>query len=212
MTEASLKVMGHSSRHGAGQYATCVDFSRIFAEDMKNLYLLALVLTADSEKAEQCFVSGLDDCISGNHVFREWARSWARRVVIKNAIRMIAPGRERPGQVLYPATTKGAQVSTGSKTQRVPVEISGIFELPALERFAFVMSVLEGYSDLDCALLLGCTRESLIRARLQALERMSGLEAHTGLHGNTGMMAESSREDGGSIEALDRRVRLATPA
>jgi DNA-directed RNA polymerase specialized sigma24 family protein len=208
MTEASLKVMGHSSRHGSAQYATCVDFSRIFAEDMKNLYLLALVLTADSEKAEQCFVSGLDDCISGNQVFREWARSWARRVVIKNAIRMIAPGRERASQVLYPAATKAAQVSNGSHAQRIPVEISSIFELPPLERFAFVMSVLEGYSDLDSALLLRCTRESLNRARLRALERISDLKIHKGLQGNT-----TFREDRASIEEkLDLRVRLATPA
>src|SRR5215472_10890090 len=207
MTEASLKVMGHRSRHGTAQYATCADFSRIFAEDMKNLYLLALVLTADPEKAEQCFVSGLDDCISGNQVFREWARSWARRVVIKNAIRMIAPGRERAGQVLYPATTKATQVSNGSHAQRVPVEISAIFELATLERFAFVMSVLEGYSDLDSALLLGCTRESLNRARLRAFQRISDLEIHNGLRGNT-----SFREDRCSIEELDLRVRLATPA
>src|SRR5215831_21002533 len=108
MTEASLKAMGHSSRHGTAQYATCADFSRIFAEDMKNLYLLALVLTADSEKAEQCFVSGLDDCTSGNQVFREWARSWARRVVIKRAIRMIAPQPEG-------ATRKAAQISNSSR-------------------------------------------------------------------------------------------------
>jgi hypothetical protein len=207
MTEASLKVMGHSSRHSTTQFATCTDFSRIFAEDMKNLYLLALVLTADSEKAERCFVSGLDDCISGNQVFREWGRSWARRVVIKNAIRMIAPGRERASQVLYPATLKAAQVSNASHAQRVAVEISAILELPALERFAFVMSVLEGYSDLDSALLLGCTRESLNRARLRALERISDLEIHKGLHGN-----RSFREDRGSVEELDLRVRLATPA
>lgn len=33
------------------------DFCRIFAEDQTALYLLSLVLTADSEKAEQCFVA-----------------------------------------------------------------------------------------------------------------------------------------------------------
>jgi hypothetical protein len=203
MTEVSLKAMEHSSR----QYATCADFSRIFVEDMKNLYLLALVLTADSVKAEQCFVSGLDDCITGNQVFREWARSWARRVVIKNAIRMIAPVRERGSQVLYPATTKATQVSNGNHAQRVPVEISAIFELAALERFAFVMSVLEGYSDLDSALLLGCTRESLNRARLRALQRISDLEIHSGFRRDT-----SFCEDRGSVEELDLRVRLATSA
>src|SRR5215472_9439167 len=118
MTEASLKVIKQNLKHGTALYATCADFCQIFAEDMKNLYLLALVLTADAEKAEQCFVSGLDDCTAGNPVFKEWARSWARRVVIKRAIRMIAPGRERAGQGLYPAITKAAQVLNGSLTQR----------------------------------------------------------------------------------------------
>ena len=208
MTDAALKVMGHSSKHGGALYATCGDFCRIFAEDMKNLYLLALVLTADPEKAEQCFVSGLDDCTVGNPVFREWARSWARRVVIKRAIRMITPGRERASQVLYPAGTKVAQVSNGSRTQRVPAEVSGIFALTALERFAFVMSVLERYSDLDCALLLGCTRESFIQTRLQALQRISDLETR----GNTVLKTGPLREDRGSVEERDLGIRLATPA
>src|SRR5215831_17225086 len=108
MTEVSLKDTQQSSNHRTALYATCADFCRIFAEDMKNLYLLALVLTADSEKAEQCFVSGLDDCTTGNQVFREWARSWARRVVIKRAIRMIAPQPER-------VTKKVAQISNSSR-------------------------------------------------------------------------------------------------
>ena len=212
MTEASLKITKHSSKHGAELYATCADFCRIFAEDMKNLYLLALVLTADPEKAERCFVSGLDDCIAGNQVFRDWARSWARRMVIKNAIRMIAPGRERVSQIQHPAATKTAQASNGSRAQRVPVEVFSILELSALERFGFVMSVLERYSDLDCALLLGCTRESFIRARLQALEKISDLEIHNGVQRNRGLKAEPLPEDRGSIEELDLRVRLATPA
>ena len=49
------------------------------------------VLTADPEKAEQCFVAGLDDSIHGTPVFKEWARSWSKRMIIKNAIRLIAP-------------------------------------------------------------------------------------------------------------------------
>src|SRR5215469_4839747 len=203
MTEASLKGMGHSSRHGSAQYATCADFSRIFAEDMKNLYLLALVLTADSVKAEQCFVSGLDDCITGNQVSRDWARSWARREVIKNAIRMVAPGREGASRVPYSATTKEGRVSDGNHAKGVPAEISAVFELPALDRFAFVTSVLEGYSNLDCALLLGCTRESFIQARLRALERISDLVVRR---------ANTSFGEDHSIEQLDLRVHLATPA
>jgi hypothetical protein len=49
-------------------------------------------------------------------------------------------------------------------------EISVLLDLVPFERFAFVMSVLEGYSDQDCALLLGCTRKDLIAARVRALQ------------------------------------------
>src|SRR4029077_10222346 len=72
-------------------YASRDDFRRIFDEDMNGLYLLSLLLTADREKAEQCFVSGLEDAVEGNPVFKEWARSWARRAIIQNAIRVINP-------------------------------------------------------------------------------------------------------------------------
>jgi hypothetical protein len=71
------------------------DFCRIVAEDLTALYLLSLVLTADSEKAEQCFVAGLEDSIHGNLVFKEWARSWSKRTIIKNAIRLMSPAPEQ---------------------------------------------------------------------------------------------------------------------
>src|SRR5260370_41620173 len=72
-------------------YASCADFRRIFDEDMKSLYLLSFLLTADHEKAEQCFVSGVDDAVEGNPVFMQWARSWARRALIQNGARVINP-------------------------------------------------------------------------------------------------------------------------
>jgi hypothetical protein len=38
-------------------YASSGDFCRIFHEELDSLYLLSLLLTADGEKAEHCFVS-----------------------------------------------------------------------------------------------------------------------------------------------------------
>ena len=92
MRDVSLKIVKRGSEERSALYATCADFCRIFAEDMKNLYLLSLVLTADPLKAEQCFVSGLDDCTISNQVFVEWARSWAtisRTTSIGQAVRTI---------------------------------------------------------------------------------------------------------------------------
>lgn len=213
MTDGALKIIKDSSKQRTAQYAARADFCRIFAEDMKNLYLLSFVLTADSEKAEQCFLSGLDDCITGNQVFGEWARSWARRVVIKNAIRRIAPAPERASQVPNPLAVKKAQLSNGARPQTGPVEISAMFELSPFERFAFVMSVLEGYSDQDCALLLGCAREKVIGARAGALQQIGEFaEAPNGLHRNTRLKVESLRDHRDSIEEEKLPARLATPA
>src|SRR5205823_7263442 len=72
-------------------YATQDEFCRIFSEDENALYLLSYLLTADALKAEQCFVAGLEDSIQGNPVFKEWVRSWSRRMIIKNAIQMVSP-------------------------------------------------------------------------------------------------------------------------
>ena len=76
---------------GSTPYASSDDFCRIFNQEMDGFYLLSFLLTADREKAEQCFVSGLEDSMKGNPVFKEWARSWARRAVIQNAVRAVNP-------------------------------------------------------------------------------------------------------------------------
>jgi hypothetical protein len=155
----------HSSKERTATYATGADFCRIFKEDMASLYSLSLMLAADPEKAEQLFVSGLDDCVASNPVFKEWARSWARRTIIKNAVRLIAPG---------PASANGGSSNaTNRALPELPAEIHAVLELGGFERFAFILSVLEGYSDQDSALLLGCTRQSLIVARVRAEQQIA---------------------------------------
>ena len=75
----------------AGRYATVADFKRIFTEDVNRLYLLSLLLTGDTENAEKCFVEGIGESTKGNLVFKEWARSWARRTIVQSAIRLTSP-------------------------------------------------------------------------------------------------------------------------
>jgi hypothetical protein len=61
------------------------------ANELAMLYLLAFLLTADRDKAESCFVAGLELAAEDQATLRDWAHSWARRVVIDNALRLIAP-------------------------------------------------------------------------------------------------------------------------
>src|ERR1017187_4275809 len=154
-------------------YASSDDFRRVFDEDMNSLYLLSFLLTADREKAEQCFVSGLEDAVEGNPVFKEWARSWARRVIIVNAVRAINP---RPTD--QNGRSNSAWVSGNGKTPAVEqVEIAAVLALEPFARFVYVMTILERYSDQDCSLLLGCARRDVVAARTRAFQQIVSVMA-----------------------------------
>jgi hypothetical protein len=141
------------------RYATVSDYYRIFAEEMESLYFLAFLLTADSHKAEQCFVSGLGECVDRIDVFMERARTWARRAVVKHAIRMIRPVPEGDANGFFVSAKRPA---TAAITRN---PFTAIVSLPVFERFVFVMSVLEGQSDEDCQDFLRCSRQEVVLAR-----------------------------------------------
>jgi len=151
-------------------YAVPEDFCQIFAEDQSALYLLSLVLTADAEKAEQCFVAGLDDSIHGNPVFKEWARSWSKRMIIKNAIRLIAPvpGETAPSEVTRHASDEQNGVPNLDRW------LAAVRALNPFERFVFVLSALEGYSMQECSILLNCTRQEVVDAQANAMKHLAG--------------------------------------
>ena len=154
----------------AGPYATAADFKQIFTEDINSLYLLSLLLTENHENAEKCFVEGIGESTKGNRVFKEWARSWARRTIIQSAIRLMNPGEGS-------APTK--RTAEGGVGDRIPMvlhpEVGAILELAPLERFVFVMSVLERYSDNDCSVLLGCARRDVVTTRARAMQQLAML-------------------------------------
>ena len=190
-------------------YASSDDFRRVFDQDMNSLYLLSFLLSADREKAEQCFVSGLEDAVEGNPVFKEWARSWARRVIIVNAVRAINP---RPTE--ENGRSRSAPVSGNRKTPPVEqVEIAAVLALEPFERFAYVMTVLERYSDLDCSLLLGCARRDVVTARTRALEQIgSAMASHSSERPPASSEKPASDERHSSPLTLLVGQRLATPA
>jgi DNA-directed RNA polymerase specialized sigma24 family protein len=165
-------------------YATRGDFCRIFEKDMNRLYLLSFLLTADQAIAEQCFVCGLHTAQEGNPVFKEWAEAWARRTIILNAIRMM-----RPRLTADPSEPFRRVVGSAAAER---AEISEILKLPVFERFVFVMSVLEDYSDHECALRLVCTRAEIRGARTRALEQM-------------GRAAELRRQPVGIVSSQEQR-------
>lgn len=153
-----------------GRYASREDFCRIFIEDLDELYQLSFLLTRDSQKAERCFVGGVEDCVAGNSVFREWARSWAKRAIIQNAIRELKP---RPSQRNPVSPTVLADIDQFASAPGKHFEIDAVLRLKDYERFVFVLSILEHYSEHDCALLLGSTVAEIREARSRALNELA---------------------------------------
>jgi hypothetical protein len=149
------------------EYAASGDFCKLFIEDMGSLYLLSFLLSGEDVRAEHCFVAGLENCLKGNSIFKQWARSWTRRMIVVNAIRLIVPV-PNDGQ----ATALDVDLECKSELHNTPhrdVVIASVLELADFERFVFVMSVLERHSDQDSSLLLGCLPHQIRDARARAL-------------------------------------------
>jgi DNA-directed RNA polymerase specialized sigma24 family protein len=204
--------------HGSAAYASGADFCRIFKEDMNRLYLLSFLLTVDHTTAEKCFVQGLEDAQKGNPVFKGWAQSWARRTIVGNAIRMMHP-RPELATVHHPAAAGleplpsggSAEAMTAARAETFTHEVAAIIALPPFQRFAFVMSVLEGYSNREAALLLDCSVTELVAARTHALQQIGGHpEIHRKLAGIDA--TEASLANAGAAYAKEVMSHLAAPA
>ncbi|SRR6266851_2658334 len=91
--EMTEQACGPIRRNAESRYAIRDDFLKIFNEDLNGLYQLSFLLTGDHQKGERCFVAGIEDCAKENRVFREWARAWAKRVIVEKAIRELNPRR-----------------------------------------------------------------------------------------------------------------------
>jgi hypothetical protein len=159
----------HFVNERATPYLTVTDFFNIFNEEMHSLYLLAFLLTADHDKAEECLVSAMGECVDGVGVFTDWARSWTRGAVLKRAIQMVMPAPEHADSVSLISLER-------SDTPAENNPFAAILLLDAFERFVFVMSILEGQSDEECGALLRCSRRDVTIARVLALKRQSSAD------------------------------------
>jgi DNA-directed RNA polymerase specialized sigma24 family protein len=178
------------SENAETRYASCEDFRRVFEEDLSGLYQLSFLLTRDHHKAEQCFVAGLEDCAEESRVFKEWARTWARRVIVKNAIRELHPRSSY--------SNSSAQIFSPKLHLNGPsrhFDTDAVSGLADFERFVFVLCVLERYREHECALLLGCSDSEVREARTQAMEQLADFRP-------VGSRRCGNREHGGWAEAL----------
>ena len=138
-------------------------------ENLNGFYQLSFLLTRDHEKAERCFVAGIEHLVSGNRAFNQWAHSWAKRIVIQNAIHELKPRPRARSHSLPNVFPYGSQLLAPPGGH---FELETILALEDFERFVFVLSVLDDYSEHDCALFLGCSVLEIREARTRALKKL----------------------------------------
>ncbi|HEV2732584.1 MAG TPA: PAS domain-containing protein [Terriglobales bacterium] len=95
-----------------------------------------LECTGDHEKGEGCFVAGIEDCAKENRVFREWARSWAKRVIAENAIRELNPRPKHSSSSSVPTVFSHYRQSSD------PIghfDVDSVLGLADFERFVFLL-------------------------------------------------------------------------
>jgi hypothetical protein len=154
----------------ANQYATRDDFRKIFTKELDSLYGLLFLLTKDQARAEKCFVAGLEDCVNANHVFKGWALSWARRALVQQAIHELQPQPDQRPRLSRQGVAEAINLAGDPKRQ---IAMDGVLSLERFERFVFVMSVLERYTEHECSLFLRCSPRDIRNARLRALQQVA---------------------------------------
>src|SRR5260370_25403973 len=110
----------------------------------------------------------MDNALAGRNVFKGWEASWSKRWLIEHAI----------GAIIFQSGRREAwrdvwfQEGGENKLQTF---LDAVTQLKSIQRFVFVMTVLEGYSVKETALLLDRTPESVHNLRIEVLQRLAEL-------------------------------------
>ncbi len=160
------------------RYATASDFQKLFATEMADFYRLAFLLIANCAKAEECLIAAMNDWIYGNSVAEAWMRTWARRILIRNAIHIVAEVQEDHSDI-PDVPRPSVDLKPEEITPSVFGEFSAVLDLPDFERIVFVLCILERYSIQDCALLVGRLQQDVREAKVRAVERVAIHEGGT---------------------------------
>lgn len=153
-------------------YVPAASFCAIFQHDMQGLYSLALLLTADPDQAEQCFLAAFNDCVDGADVFSGWERSWSRRAIVKQAIRSVRPRPDDSDTELSASVLEHEHIPTR------------LLQMRPFDRFVFAMTVLERFTVRECAALLSCVPSDVENARVRVLQLLGSKNSVIGSIGD----------------------------
>ncbi len=183
-------------------YATTDTFQQLFAREMNDFFHLSLLLTADAEKAESCLIHAMRECLNSATVSRPWASIWARRMVIRNGIRLVLGNEDGRLDGICDKTGPAFHLQSSEYQIDALRESPAILSLPDFDRLVFVICALERYPVLDCALLLGRSPKDVQAAHARATDQVLAGERRT-QRGTTADQASSNgaRSDGEVDEA-----------
>src|SRR5207245_9708564 len=96
--------------------------------------------------------------------------AWAERGIVQNAICELKPrpihSNSRLSEVSF------SDIDQLSSAPDRHFASGAVLSLEDFERFVFIMSVLEHFSDHDCALLLDCSVREILESRARALREL----------------------------------------
>jgi DNA-directed RNA polymerase specialized sigma24 family protein len=158
------------------EYASKEEFVGAFERERVGLQRLALMLTKNSETAKLCLIRAFRECVAGSSVSKGWILTWARRVVIRNAISLVTC----PGHPSFVNTNDDADSGliafSPDDSLGAIAEFESIFGLPEFDRLVFVICVLEHYSIHDCALLLGKSPREINEVRYRVGDQVGQID------------------------------------
>ena len=169
-----------------GEYACKEDFASVFESERAGLQRLALLLTANSEAVKRCLIRAFRECTASSSVSKGWVLSWTRRSVIRgNAIGLVmCPSEVTRWVNANDDVGIAGQSFSQDDSPGAIAESKSILDLPELDRFVFVICVLERYSMHDCALLLGRSPRDISEARqrvgnqVRQINELSNISQH----------------------------------
>lgn len=147
-------------------------------DEFTKLYLLSFLLTADKTLAEVCFSDAMEESVRSSGAVADWTNGPGRAAVIRRAIQAIRP---------VPKRVQSWSLASGARPLLAPVHepFSVITSLGAFERFVFVLTVIEGQSEEECASLLECELEDIAESRDLANGLIATLELEDELQRNS---------------------------
>src|SRR5262249_4193417 len=149
-------------------------FCKVFNDHIEHLYTLSFLLTADHPQAEQCVVGALQECLDGTPIFKDWLLTWSKRAIIKNAIRMVSPSASEAPVGSVSKKTVGLILQPDVYVVGQAI-VAAMISLQPFDRFVYVLSVLERYSDRECSLLLDSSVSQIARSRERGLQHVAAV-------------------------------------